>query len=262
MPDVPTMNPGGLAVVWAEENTRDAIFTALRNRETYGTSGTRIEVRFFGGWDFSENACKGNYVAMGYGNGVPMGSDLRPKPGQGQGSGQGTGAPRFITAASKDETIGTPLEQIQIVKGWVDAQGTTHEKVYTVAGGDRQSGVDGQCGLTGEGYDQLCGTWQDPDFEPSVPAFYYVRVLENPVCRYTTHLCQQDYGINPLEDDCALKLERLKLEDPAKAADAAFCCSNETTMPIVQPVIQERAWTSPIWYTPPGQVPMTTAGEE
>ena len=244
---------GGHSVVWAEENTRDAIFTALKNRETYGTSGTRIQVRFFGGWDFPQNACAGNYVATGYDNGVPMGGDL---PARDQ-----AGAPRFITAAMMDQNIGTPLQEVQIIKGWVDGAGNTHEKVYTVAGGDKESGVDKQCGLTGEGYDQLCKYWQDPDFDPSVPAFYYVRVLENPVCRYTTHLCQKDYNINPLADDCKEQLDRLRSKDPSKARDAAFCCSNETTLPIVQPVIQERAWTSPIWYTPPSPA-SATPGEE
>lgn len=256
---VPTRSPtlqnssGGHSVVWAEENTRDSIFSALRRRETYGTSGPRIQARFFGGWEYPEDACARDFVSLGYDQGVPMGGDLRPRVG--------TEGPRFITAAWRDEHQQTPLQQIQIIKGWVDAQGETHEMVYTVAGGDNGAGVDKQCQLTGPGHERLCATWQDEDFDPSVPAFYYVRVLENPVCRYTTHLCQQDFEVNPLDEDCKEQLRVLGRENPRKAADAAFCCSNETTLPIVQPVIQERAWTSPIWYTPGADLHLSAGGD-
>ncbi|MEM8933302.1 MAG: DUF3604 domain-containing protein, partial [Acidobacteriota bacterium] len=136
---------------------------------------------------------------------------------------------------------------------WVDAGGKTHEEVHTVAGGDRKGGLDADCRLTGTGYPSLCGVWEDPAFDPAQPAFYYVRVLENPVCRYSTHLCKEDYGLDPREPElCDEQLDRLKQEDPSRGEDAQFCCSNETTLPIVQPVIQERAWTSPIWFTPEG----------
>ena len=238
----------GHSVVWAEENSRDAIFHALKNKETYGTSGTRIVVRFFGGWEFPDDLDEDNFVEAGYQHGVPMGGDLKePKV---------DGPPVFVVAAHWDEYIKTPLQQIQIIKGWVDKRGRkTYEKVFTVAGGDNGAGVDLECNLTGTGHKRLFSVWEDREFDPEVPAFYYVRVLENPVCRYSTHICQERYGINPLATDCANQLEALRLsddpQDRAAAADGAFCCSNETTTPIVQPVIQERAWTSPIWYTPP-----------
>jgi len=250
---VPTASPtiqdsyGGHSVVWAEENTRDAIFTALKNKETYGTSGTRIIVRFFGGWDFPLDLRRDNFVQAGYALGVPMGGDLKePK---------GAKAPRFVVEARMDEYLKTPLQEIQIIKGWVDERGPkTHEKVFTVVGGDRKSWVSKSCERMGEGYKELFGVWEDPEFDPKVPAFYYVRVLENQVCRYSTQICQQKYQVNPLDSNCAKQLKALQLSaDPSdrlKAADAAYCCSNETTDPIVQPVIQERAWTSPIWYTP------------
>src|SRR5262245_58177670 len=113
---------GGHSVVWAEENSRDSIFEGLKRKETYGTSGTRIVVRFFGGWDFAPNLCQTNFVPIGYSQGVPMGGDLPSRAGR-------RGSPRFIVAAWKDDFIGTDLEQIQIVKGWVDRNGQKQEKV-------------------------------------------------------------------------------------------------------------------------------------
>jgi len=234
---------GGYSVVWAEENTRDAIFTALRNKETYGTSGTRITVRFFGGWDFSDDICNGDYAWEGYASGVPMGGDLPKIKGAKR-------PPRFVASAWMDDWVRTPLQQIQIIKGWADADGLTHEVVHTVAGGDNDAWVDRTCNPTGAGAADFCKVWEDPDFDPDVPAFYYARVLENPVCRFSTRLCQEEYDVNPLDTDCENQLKALSISDASAAADAAFCCSNETTGPIVQPIIQERAWTSPIWYTP------------
>jgi hypothetical protein len=228
---------GGLAVVWAEENSRDAIFEAMRRKETYGTSGTRPVVRFFGGWNFNKNECKKDFVERGYRKGVPMGSDLPPRQGQGR-------APSFIVAAWMDDFVGTPLQQIQIVKGWVDEAGETHERIVAVAGNPNNgAGVDAQCNPTGRGFEELCSVWSDPDFDRGEPAFYYARVIENPVCRYSTHVCRDTFGVDPLSPDCEEQLA-------GKPAGAQLCCSNQTTSPIVQPVIQERAWTSPIWYTP------------
>ncbi len=210
-------------------------------------SGTRIVVRFFGGWNFPKGLRQDNFVQAGYRFGVPMGGELG-KPAGGE-------APSFLVFARWDEYLKTPLQQIQIVKGWVDQQGSqTHEKVFTVVAGDLQASVSNSCEPIGKVHQELFGVFKDPEFDPKVPAFYYVRVLENPVCRYSTLICQQKYGINPLATGCADQLKALQLsadpKDRAKAADAAYCCSNETTSPIVQPVIQERAWTSPIWYTP------------
>lgn len=234
---------GGVAVAWAEENSRDAIFEALKRKETYGTSGTRPTVRFFGGWDFTPADCQTNFVPKGYAQGVPMGGDLPPRPQKPRR------APTFIAAAWMDDYIGTPLQQVQIVKGWVEGR-TTKEQVYTVAGNpNNHATVDEQCNRVGEGAGALCAVWQDPDFNPRQSAFYYVRVLENPVCRYSTLVCQKDYGINPLKspENCQKQLANASAQVQAAAA---MCCSNQTTNPIVQPVIQERAWTSPIWYTP------------
>jgi hypothetical protein len=244
---------GGHSVVWAEENSRDSIFEALKRKETYGTSGTRIVVRFFGGWDFPTNLCQTNFVPTGYAMGVPMGGDLPARAGR--------KAPRFIVAAWKDDFIGTDLEQLQIVKGWVDRNGQKQEKVYRVAGdkGNPQkpeAGIDKKtCEAKTSGFERLCSVWEDRDFKAEEPAFYYVRVLEKPVCRYSTHWCRDRIGVDPLDlNRCQKDLSAMSAStDPQllfNAQRGASCCSNETTFPFVQPVIQERAWTSPIWYDP------------
>ena len=245
-------NPGGLAVVWAEENSRDAIFEAMRRRETYATSGTRPVVRFFGGFDLDLAACsQEDYVGHGYAKGVPMGGDLVGRPD--------AAAPRFLVAALKDAGSpghgGLDLQRIQIIKGWVGADGTTHERVVDVAGrADETAGVDPDtCAPLGTGHTQLCAVWQDPDFDSERPAFYYARVLENPSCRWSTFQCQAA-GVNPFASACA--------EQAAVATEAAQdggalgdvygrCCLDEAEEPFYSPTIQERAWTSPIWYRPP-----------
>jgi hypothetical protein len=245
---------GGPSVVWAEENTRDSIFEALKRKETYGTSGPRMKVRFFGGWGYPADACGKDFVDIGYKGGVPMGGDLPVRA-------PAAGAPTFITAAIWDDHIRTKLQQIQIVKGWVDAAGKTHERVYTVAG-DPGSPLNPQASLDSKtcrpkpdlGRERLCAVWKDPAFDPRQHAFYYVRVLEEPVCRYSTLWCRKWIGVDPLDtDDCNSKLALLKKGNDAQKAKAehgAMCCSNQTTDTFVQPVIQERAWTSPIWYEP------------
>jgi hypothetical protein len=245
---------GGPSVVWAEENTRDSIFEALRRKETYGTSGPRMKVRFFGGWNYPSDACGKDHVDIGYKGGVPMGGDLPARTAA-------AGAPTFITSAIWDDHIKTRLQQIQIVKGWVDGQGISHERVYTVVG-DPGSPLNPQSGLNPAtckagpelGSERLCAVWKDPDFDPSQYAFYYVRVLEEPVCRYSTLWCRKWIGVDPLDTNkCNTQLAALQsgsLEDKAKASHGAKCCSNQTTDTFVQPVIQERAWTSPIWYEP------------
>lgn len=242
-------NPGGLAVVWAEQNSRDAIFSAMRRREAYATSGTRPIVRFFGGWEYSDDICSSpERVSEAYHSGVPMGSDLQVAV-----AGE---APKFIVSAQKDPgaagKTGTDLQQIQIIKGWVDAKGDTHEKVMRVAGDEENtSWVDQQtCAPTGQGHAQLCQLWTDDDFNADQPAFYYARVLENPSCRWTTHQCMAA-GVNPFDENCA--------EQAVAAGDSVSgtfgdvygkCCLSEEEEPFYSPVIQERAWTSPIWYTP------------
>jgi len=245
---------GGPSVVWAEENSRDSIFEALKRKETYGTSGPRMKVRFFGGWGYPADACGKDFVDVGYKGGVPMGGDLPARTAK-------DGAPTFITAATWDGNIKTRLQQIQIIKGWVDARGNTHERVYSVAG-DEGSALNPQADLDAAtckakpelGRERLCAVWKDPQFDPREHAFYYVRVLEEPVCRYSTLWCRKWIGVDPLDTDtCNSQLTALQngtAAEKLKAAQGAMCCSNQTTDTFVQPVIQERAWTSPIWYEP------------
>jgi hypothetical protein len=245
---------GGPSVVWAEENTRDSIFEALKRKETYGTSGPRMKVRFFGGWNYPADACGKDFVDIGYKGGVPMGGDMPARTAR-------DGAPTFITAAIWDDHIKTRLQQIQIIKAWVDAKGNTHERVYSVAG-DEGSPLNPQAALDSTtckarpdlGRERLCTVWKDPLFDPRQHAFYYVRVLEEPVCRYSTLWCRKWIGVDPLDTaECNSQLAALKsgnAAQKAKASQGAMCCSNQTTDTFVQPVIQERAWTSPIWYEP------------
>lgn len=212
-------NPGGLAAVWSVENSRDAIFEALERRETFGTSGPRITVRFFGGWELDSNSCELNDMpAQAYKAGVPMGGDLSPSP-------RGDMKPRFILAANRDPAIDSaPLQQLQVIKGWVDKAGKRHTQVVTVAGdGNNNAGVNLETGERfGKGFDRLCHVYQDTEFDPSLPAYYYLRAVENPSPRWSLH-------------DCL----RLGDEAPAKA------CSDPA-----RHVIREMAWSSPIWYTP------------
>ena len=239
---VPHTNPGGLAVVWAEENSRDALFDALRRRETYATSGTRPVVRFFGGVLDGVDCDTAGFVENAYKTGTPMGGDL--------GAVRGAASPRFAVLAAKDpgteQVPGTDLQRVQIIKGWVDAAGETHEKVFDVAGDpENGAGVDPDtCAPLGAGARELCAVWEDPEFDRSQRAFYYARVIENPTCRWSTLACKS-VGVDPFSPDCAAQV--------ATAGDVyANCCVTEDEDPFVQRTIQERAWTSPIWYRPEG----------
>ena len=233
-------NPGGLAVAWAEENSRDAIFAALRRRETYATSGTRPVVRFFAG-DLAGVKCgAASFVRDAYAGATPMGGEL--------GAVRGGRSPRFAVWAAKDpgtaDAPGTDLQRIQIVKGWVDARGRTHERVFEVAG-DPKNGADvnpATCAPRGAGSRELCALWRDPTFRRRERAFYYARVLENPTCRWSTRVCKAA-GVDPLSEDCGID---------AVLAGAAFanCCLGPGNDPFMDPLVQERAWTSPIWYRP------------
>lgn len=218
-----SINPGGLTGVWAEQNTRESIWDGLKRRESWGTSGTRIRARFFAGYDLpAQLHLQPDLVAKGYAHGVPMGGDLQAAP-----AGK---SPRFVAWASRD-SHSAALQKLQVVKGWVEA-GTTREMVYDVAcsdglhpdpkthrcpdNGARVNLAD--CSISQDkGAPELASTWTDPDFHPEQSAFYYLRVLENPVCRYSQH------------DALALGI---KLPDGIAAT------------------VRERAWTSPIWYTP------------
>ena len=219
------VSASGYAAVWANENTREALWDAMERRETYATTGTRMIVRFFGGWDFSaEDALERLPAYVGYSKGVPMGGELSNAP-----DGK---APTFLVAALKDP-IGANLDRIQIVKGWMDGRGKLHEQVYDVAWGDadkRQPGADGKLPAVGSTVDignatwantigdpELIVVWSDPDFDADERAFYYARVIEIPTPRWTAYDAKR-LGVKPLEG---------------------------TTM-----TLQERAYTSPIWYTP------------
>jgi hypothetical protein len=242
-------NPGGLAVVWAEENSRDAIFAALRRKETYATSGTRPIVRFFAGALDAGLCATPDAIERAYAQGVPMGGTL---------PGGATGARRFLVSALKDPGIaghpGTDLQRAQIVKGWVDAQGKTHERVYDVAG-DAHNGASvdpSDCTPTGAGAAALCTVWQDPAFDPAQPSFYYVRLLENPTCRWSTLQCQAA-GVNPFADDCAAHAVAATARAQQQGAQGDVygkCCLREQDEAFYSPLLQERAWTSPIWYEP------------
>ena len=213
-------SPGGLAGVWAEENSRSSIFDALRRRETFGTSGPRIAVRFFGGWNFSTNLCADPHmIENAYAAGVPMGGTLAQRPTDAT-------APTFVVAALRDPGTaarpGTALQRLQVIKGWIE-DGQPHQQVFDVAG-DANNGATVDmttCTPQGTGADSLCTVWSDPAFNATQQAFYYVRVIENPTCRWSTYVC------NSLPAD----------QRPTSCTD-----------PNVPQTIQERAWTSPIWY--------------
>ena len=214
----------GLAVAWAEENTRDSIFQAFKRKETFATTGTRIAVRFFAGFDMdSIDLNSEDMVSNAYEKGVTMGADLFSQNNQ---------TPQFLVWAQRDK-LGAPLQRVQIIKGWVEnASGTPKEKVYDVACSDGLS-VDSltnrcpdngarvnisDCSISNDvGAGELKTTWTDPDFDPTVKAFYYVRVLENPSCRWSTWDALKA-GVSPRPD--------------------------------LHKTIQERAWSSPIWYIP------------
>jgi hypothetical protein len=240
-------NPGGLAVVWAEENRRDALFEAMRNRETYATSGTRPIVRFFAG-DYETDLCDDpDALEHAYTSGVPMGGVLARKAGD--------KTPRFFVSAQRDQGTdlhpANPLERIQIIKGWVDEDGSTQERVVDVLGDETQGlGVDmNSCAATAPGHASLCTVWEDPTYRAGESAFYYARVLETPSCRWSTLQCQAA-GVNPLSESCATEADAANLlaNENGDSGDLyGICCTNPETDPFYSPTIRERAWTSPIW---------------
>ena len=213
----------GYAAVWARANTRAEIFDALLRKEVYGTTGPRMTVRVFGGWDFTGEDLKGDWVRAGYRRGVPMGGTLKP----------GSGRPSFVISALKDP-VGANLDRVQVIKGWIDKAGATHEKVFDVAWSDpgRRKLNGGKLTPVGDTVDLararyansigatgLSTVWSDPEFDPTMRAFYYVRVLEIPTPTWV-----------------AFDALRYKLKVPANVPLKA----------------QERAYTSAIWYEPKG----------
>ena len=214
----------GLVAVWSEENTRESLFQAIKRREVYATTGTRIQLRFFGGWQFdAADVLRADFATLGYQKGVPMGGDLT--------RGANTHAPTFMVAASRDPD-GANLDRVQIVKGWLDAQGNTQEKVFDVAWSagrtiDAKTGKLASVGSTVDvanttysnsiGAAELATVWTDPEFNASQNAFYYARVLQIPTPRWTAY-------------------------------DAKYF--GATIDPRAAMVTQDRAYSSPIWYTP------------
>jgi hypothetical protein len=218
------MASSGLAGVWATENTRESIFDAMQRKEVYGTTGPRMTVRMFAGWDFTQQDVNSHDAArIGYKKGVPMGGDLQAKP-------KGAKAPNIMIFAMRDP-MGANLDRIQIVKGWLDKSGKTHEKVYDVVwSGDRKPGANGKLPAVGNTVDvknadwsntigaaDLAAVWADPDFDANQKAFYYGRVLEIPTPRWTTY-----------------DAKRFGIDIPEGTPTST----------------QERAYTSPIWYAP------------
>jgi len=218
-----TWGASGLAAVWAEENTRDSIFEAFRRKETYATSGSRIKLRFFGGYNFDESLLKSdNLIKEAYKKGVPMGQDLAASEGE---------APSFLVWAMRDKNA-APLQRVQIIKGWVEkTTGRPFEEVIDIACSDgltpdpitkrcpdNEALVDiSDCSISSDrGANELKTVWKDDSFDSSVKSFYYVRVLENPSCRWSTWDAVKN-GTKPRQD--------------------------------LQLTIQERAWSSPIWYS-------------
>ena len=214
------LNPAGLTGIWAEENTRDALFDGLRRRETFATSGVRLAPRLFGGWDLGDADLR-DLAAAGYRRGVPMGSELPARPD--------AAAPAFLAYAAKD-ALGANLDRIQIVKCWTE-RGMLFEKVYDVAAsGGRSPDRHGALPPVGDTVDvsaatyrndigaaELSAAWTDPDFDPSLACVYYARILEIPTPRWSTYDAVE-HG-KPLPD-------------------------------AVPASVQQRAWTSPVWYTP------------
>ena len=217
------MAAAGLTAVWAQENTREAIYAAFKRKEVYATTGSRIGLQFFGGWNLPKQSQQAeDFATIGYRLGVPMGGDLITPTNK--------RSPEFIVRAVKDPQ-GANLDRVQIIKGWVDQQGASHEKIYNIAwSGNRSINKEGQLPAIGNTVDRNLGTykntigsaeltahWVDPQFDANQRAFYYVRVLEIPTPRHS------------LFDKIAL--DQMALQNGPET-------------------LQERAYSSPIWYTP------------
>jgi hypothetical protein len=218
------MSAAGYTGVWAHKNTRESLFAAMKRKEVYASTGPRITVRFFGGWDYqSDDALRPDLARIGYSKGVPMGGDL-VSAARGK-------SPTFLIRAVKDP-IGANLDRVQVIKGWHDEDGQLHERIYNVALSDRRMEDKHDMAVTvgstvdvkdasytnSIGDPELAVVWQDPDFERDELAFYYLRVLEIPTPRWTAYDAKF-FGLRDLPEEIPM-------------------------------VTQERAYSSPIWYTP------------
>lgn len=240
-------NPGGLAAVWAEENTRDSIFAAMKHREAFATSGPRISIKVYGGWETlpadtcallqnNQDPVEAAKVAA-----VPMGGDLVKAPAGKK--------PQFVVRAVADALVGTPLQRVEIIKGWLDSSGALHTKVFKVEGDNTGPKPDASCVVTKASEpEQLCGLWTDPEFQANQRAFYYARALENPSCRWSTWMCVK------AKVDCS-QIGKVTGQFLGASAGYEGCCNitrNGSTYSATNKfdTIEERAWGSPIWYEP------------
>lgn len=242
MVDRVEQGPGGLAVIYAEQNTRQSLFSGIQRREAYGTSGTRIGLRFFAGTALAKDLCeRSDMLSEAYQHGVPMGSVLPTTL-------KAPTSQSFLVAATQDPFQGATLQRLQIIKGWVDREGVSRERVIDVAGNtsdgqssngnnDTSNSINSSnvnlatCEPSRSGEAKLCAVWSDPEFDPELDAYYYARALENPSCRWTTYACLNN------AIDCSKKDQI--------PAGLSHCCDAS-----VPKTVQERAWSSPIWYQP------------
>ena len=222
------MSTGGLAGVWAQENRRETLFDAMERREVFATSGTRIKPRLFAAWEFDESICSNpDMLEQAYAGGTPMGGVLALQKSADDAEAREV-VPHFLAAALADTGTaarpGMPLQRMQIIKVWPGGGNKLHQSVVDIAvatGSDAASVDISSCETEGPGARSFCTVWQDDDYEPGQQAVYYLRVLENPSCRHTGYSCMPRADGSPLP---------------------AFC--QDPDMPRI---IQERAWTSPIW---------------
>jgi hypothetical protein len=259
LPDSAYFSGGGLVGVWAEENSRPAIFSAMQRREVFGTSGPRITPRVYAGWDVPDDLCNSGDVDWdSLSGGAVMGGEITAEELRGKDE-----PPTFYVEASWDPGVpdnpGARLERVQMIKGWVREDGETETKVVDVATADMSEAAETRetCATPSVGSETLCATFTDPEWRADQHAYYYFRVLQVPTCRWTTAQCVAadydcEHGDRDIDEACCreeLGLHEpncLNVDCPLEADAHPECC----TPGVVQPMIRERAWTSPIWIRP------------